>query len=75
MDSHDELRRLSELLPALPAEVSDRIAGALAAEAARRVAAQSCQFSLPTALPPQRSVAGQALASYVPRQARVAAPG
>jgi hypothetical protein len=75
MDSHHELRRLSQHLPALPAEVSDRIAGALAAEAARRVAAQSRQFSLPMALPPQRGVAGQAIASYVPRQARVSAPG
>jgi hypothetical protein len=67
MDVRNELRRLSQLLPAMPADIADRIIRALAAESARRSEARSSGSAAQVALPPQRGAAGQPLASYVPR--------
>jgi hypothetical protein len=70
MDSGHELRRLSQQLPALPADIADRITRALADESVSRAEAQACHPGTPVAVPAQRSGGGELLASYVPRPRR-----
>jgi len=64
MDFGHELRRLSQQLPVLPADIAARLTRALAAEP------DSPAEGTQVAVPPQRSAAGQSLASYVPRARR-----
>ncbi|HXB48914.1 MAG TPA: hypothetical protein VNW50_14225 [Streptosporangiaceae bacterium] len=74
MDSGHQGHRLSRHLPPLPDDVADRIIRALAAESGSRSDAQSSGSAAQVAVPPQRSAAGQSLASYVPRQRRADDP-
>ena len=74
MDSGHELRRLSQYLPVLPADIADRITEALASESARRrqLRARSSRIRVP--VPRQRNGAAQPVASYVPEQRTAADP-
>jgi len=74
MDSGHQGHRLSRHLPPLPADVADRIIRALAGESDRHHDAQTSGSAAQVAVPPQRSAAGQSLASYVPRQRRAEDP-
>jgi negative regulator of sigma E activity len=68
MDSGHELRRLSQYLPVLPADIADRIAAALAAEAVRRTQLRARSSRGRMAVPRQRNGAAEPVASYVPAQ-------
>jgi negative regulator of sigma E activity len=68
MDSGHELRRLSQYLPVLPADIADRIAQALAAESVRRAELRARSSRERMAVPRQRNGAAQPIASYVPSQ-------
>jgi hypothetical protein len=70
MDSGHQGHRLSRHLPPLPVDVADRIIRALAAESGSSSDAQYSDSAAQVAVPPQRSAAGQSLASYVPRPRR-----
>jgi hypothetical protein len=74
MDSGHQDRRLSRHLRPLPADIADRIIRALAAESDSRSDAQPGGSGAQVAVPPQRSAAGQSLASYVPRPRRAGDP-
>jgi uncharacterized Ntn-hydrolase superfamily protein len=74
MDSGQQGHRLSRNLPPLPADVADRMIRALAAESDKRADARSRESAAQVAVPPQRSAAGQSLASYVPRPRRAPDP-
>ncbi|HUC25963.1 MAG TPA: hypothetical protein VMA73_24930 [Streptosporangiaceae bacterium] len=74
MDSGHQGHRLSRHLPALPADIADRIIRALAAESGSGVDAHLRDSSAQVAVPLQRSAAGQSLASYVPRPRRAPDP-
>jgi hypothetical protein len=65
---------MSRHLRPLPADVADRIIRALAAESGSLSDAQSSGSAAQVAVPPQRSAAGQSLASYVPRPRRADDP-
>jgi negative regulator of sigma E activity len=69
MDSGHELRRLSQYLPVLPADIAERITEALAAESARRMRLRARGSRSRLSVPRQRNGAEQQpIASYVPRQ-------
>jgi negative regulator of sigma E activity len=68
MDYGYQLRRLDQHFPELPTDIAERIGRALAAESAHRSDARPRGSGRRIAVPPQRSSAGQSLASYVPRQ-------
>jgi hypothetical protein len=68
MDYGFQLRRLDQHFPELPADIAERIRRALAAEAATRSETPHGGPGQRIAVPPQRSHAGESLASYVPRQ-------
>jgi hypothetical protein len=74
MDTGHRRHPLSRHLPPLPVDVADRIIRALAAESDRRSDARSSGSAAQVAVPPQRSAAGQSLASYVPRPRRAEGP-
>lgn len=74
MDSGHQGHRLSRHLPPLPADVAGRIIRALAAQSDSRSDAQSSGSAAQVVVPPQRSAAGQSLASYVPRPRRADDP-
>jgi hypothetical protein len=74
MDSGHQGRRLNRYLLPLPADVADRIIRALAAQSDSGGDPQSGATAAQVAVPPQRSAAGQSLASYVPRPRRADDP-
>ncbi|HTZ92163.1 MAG TPA: hypothetical protein VMB74_07205 [Streptosporangiaceae bacterium] len=68
MDSGHELRRLSQYLPVLPADIAERIAQALASESVRRTQLRARNSRARMSVPRQRNGAAQPIASYVPSQ-------
>lgn len=71
MDSEYQSR---QHVPPLPADVAERILRALAAEYGSRTDAQSSDSPAQVTVPPQRTAAGQSLASYVPHPRRADDP-